>query len=238
VSLHVSAGEIVGIAGVEGSGQTAFVEALMGLRDVEGELRVLGSAVESTAQVRSLGVGLVPEDRHHQALWMDESCRLNYVVGLEGEFVRAGLLDLEAVQTKSSEWSKLYDVRAPSLDVPVKTLSGGNQQKLIFAREVAGRHPRLLICHQPTRGVDLAAIDLIYSRLEVLRNEGLGILVLSSELDELMDVCDRLYVFFDGHVTAEFTRDQFDRLKIGHAMTGEVARAAGAKNALRGTTHA
>jgi len=93
---------------------------------------------------------------------------------------------------------------------------------LIFAREVGGRKPRLLICHQPTRGVDLAAIDLIYHRIEELRNEGLGILVLSSELDELIDICDRLYVVFDGRVTAEFMRSQFNRMAIGRAMTGEV----------------
>jgi len=222
ISLHVQAGEIVGVAGVEGSGQSAFVEAVMGLRHVNGELRVLGEPVSSVAQVRSLGVGLVPEDRHHQALWMDESCRLNYVVGLEDEFIRGGLIDFSAVQQKSSEWSQQFDVRSSSLEVPVSALSGGNQQKLIFAREVAGRKPRLLLCHQPTRGVDLAAIDLIYSRLETLRSEGLGILILSSELDELMSVCDRLYVFFEGRVMAEFTRDQFDRYKIGHAMTGGV----------------
>ena len=199
----------------------------MGLRDYNGELDILGTRIEpfSTAQVRALGVGLVPEDRHHQALWMEESCKLNYVVGLENEFIHSGLLNFENIDSKSAAWSKTFDVRAASLDVAVGALSGGNQQKLIFAREVAGRKPRLLICHQPTRGVDLAAIDLIYGKLEVLRNEGLGILILSSELDELMDVCDRLYVFFDGKVAAEFTRDQFDRFKIGSAMTGEVTYA-------------
>jgi ABC-type uncharacterized transport system ATPase subunit len=227
LSLHVCAGEIVGVAGVEGSGQSTFVESVMGLRDFEGELDILGSRIEpfSTEKVRSLGVGLVPEDRHHQALWMDESCKLNYVVGLEDEFIHAGLLNFEEINAKSAAWSKTFDLRSSSLDISVSALSGGNQQKLIFAREVAGRKPHLLICHQPTRGVDLGAIDLIYGKIEVLRNEGLGILVLSSELDELMDVCDRLYVFFEGKVVAEFARDQFDRQKIGSAMTGEVSYA-------------
>ena len=227
VSLHVCAGEIVGVVGVEGSGQSAFVESVMGLREFSGELEILGSPIKpfSTEKVRSLGVGLVPEDRHHQALWMEESCKLNYVVGLENEFIHGGLINFNEIDVKSAQWSASFDVRASSLDVPVEKLSGGNQQKLIFAREVAGRKPRLLICHQPTRGVDLAAIDLIYGKLESLRNEGLGILVLSSELDELIDVCDRLSVFFDGRVTAEFTRDQFDRMKIGSAMTGDVTHA-------------
>jgi general nucleoside transport system ATP-binding protein len=224
ISLDIRAGEIVGIAGVEGSGQGHLVEAIMGLRDFSGELTVLGESVRphSTKQVRDLGVGLVPEDRHHQALWMEESCRLNYVVGLEDQFFKHSLLDYERLGKLSSEWSKEYDVRSASLEVPVSALSGGNQQKLIFAREVSGRKPRFLICHQPSRGVDLAAIDLIYGKLEALRNQGLGILVVSSELDELMDICDRIFVFFDGSVTAEFGRSEFDRFRIGRAMTGEV----------------
>ncbi len=223
VSLHVAAGEIVGIAGVEGSGQSSFVEAVMGLRNFGGQLKVLGEVIApfETSRVRELGVGLVPEDRHHQALWLDESCKTNFVIGLDSQFFQGGLLNFESVDSKSDEWAKDFDVRASSLDVTVGALSGGNQQKLIFAREVSGRKPHLLICHQPTRGVDLAAIDLIYRRLEELRNEGLGILVISSELDELLDVCDRLYVFFDGRVSAEFTRAEFDRLAVGRAMTGE-----------------
>ena len=236
ISLSVRAGEIVGIAGVEGSGQGSFVEAALGLRRHTGDLNVLGLPVKNgeTAEVRARGVGLVPEDRHQQALWMDETCKLNYVVGLEHEFVRTGLLDQNAIDTKSAAWSKSYDVRASSLETPVSALSGGNQQKLIFAREVEGRKPKLLICHQPTRGVDLAAIDLIYQKLETLRNEGLGILVLSSELDELMDVCDRLYVFFDGRITGEFERATFDRLKIGHAMTGQMT----GQDSVKGPVHA
>lgn len=224
ISIDVRAGEIVGIAGVEGSGQGHLIEAIMGLRDFTGRMEVLGQEVRpfSTEQVRGLGVGLVPEDRHQQALWMDESCRLNYVVGLEDHFFKHALLDQEKLKAQSSAWSKEYDVRAASLDVPVSALSGGNQQKLIFAREVAGREPRFLICHQPSRGVDLAAISLIYGKLELLRNQGLGVLVVSSELDELMDLCDRIFVFYDGQVSAEFTRPQFDRFKIGCAMTGQI----------------
>ena len=222
VSLAIRSGEVVGVAGVEGSGQSSFVEALMGLRSFNGELEILGQKITplQTQAVRDLGVGLVPEDRHHQALWMDQSCKLNFAIGLEKEFFKSGLLNLDFVDSKSRAWSDEYDVRASSLDVHVGSLSGGNQQKLIFAREVSGRKPRLLICHQPTRGVDIAAIDLIYRRLEALRNEGLGILVLSSELDELMDICDRIYVFFEGEVTAEFSRGGYDRLAIGQAMTG------------------
>jgi simple sugar transport system ATP-binding protein len=222
LDLQVRAGEIVGVAGVEGSGQSGFVDSIMGLRDFEGELEVLGERVRpyQTTQVRELGTGLVPEDRHHQGLWLTESCFVNMVIGLEDRFLNHHIFDFEKLELTTAEWAKEFDVRSSSLQVPVGALSGGNQQKVIFAREVTGRKPKLLICHQPTRGVDLGAIDLIHRKIVELRNEGLGVLVLSSELDELLKLCDRIYVFFEGRVSAEFTRAEFDRLKIGAAMTG------------------
>jgi ABC-type uncharacterized transport system ATPase subunit len=222
ISLDVGIGEIVGVAGVEGSGQGRFVEALMGLRPFEGELRILGQEVkpQQTNFVRSLGVGLVPEDRHSEGLWLEESCHLNMIVGLEDHFLNQHIFDFDRVKTETTDWAKEFDVRASSLQLPVEALSGGNQQKVIFAREVSGRRPRFLVCHQPTRGVDLGAIDLIHRRLVELRNEGMGVVVLSSELDELLALCDRIFVFFEGRVVAEFSRGRFDRMKIGAAMMG------------------
>jgi simple sugar transport system ATP-binding protein len=222
LSLKVHAGEIVGVAGVEGSGQSAFVDAIMGLRAFNGSLKVLGEAMMPmrTTRVRELGTGLVPEDRHHQGLWLTESCFMNMVIGLEDRFLNHHVFDFENLEERTGAWAKEFDVRASSLRSPVGALSGGNQQKVIFAREVTGRKPRFLICHQPTRGVDLGAIDLIHRKLVELRNEGLGVLVLSSELDELLKLCDRLYVFYEGKISAEFDREKFDRLKIGAAMTG------------------
>lgn len=221
-TLHVHAGEIVGIAGVEGSGQSDFVNAIMGVAPFSGDIRILGEPIQplNTKAARRHGTGLIPEDRLEQALWPSESCLLNLMIGLEGGFIRNGVFQWKRARKAAAEWAKEFDVRAHSLDVPAETLSGGNQQKMVFAREVNGRHPQLLICHQPTRGVDLGAIDLIHRRLIHLRNDGLGILLLSSELDELLKLCDRLYVFFDGRVSAHFTRAEFDRAKIGAAMTG------------------
>ena len=222
VSLNVRAGEIVGIAGVEGSGQSQFVDALIGLKSVNGKLAVMGSSVNegSTKQVRNAGVGLVPEDRNVQGLWGDVSCIQNSIIGLEDEFLKNGIFNDSKVREAALEWTKGFDVRTSSLENSANSLSGGNQQKLIFSREVSGRKPKLLICHQPTRGVDLGAIELIHTSLLQLREKGLGILVLSSELDELLALCDRLYVFFEGRTVAEFARNDFDRLKIGRAMTG------------------
>lgn len=222
IDVDVRAGEIVGIAGVEGSGQSALVDAIMGLRKVDGELSVLGKAVRfgETAELRKRGVALVPEDRDLQGLWREESCHANMIIGLEQRFLRAGVFEDGRIRKETSGWAKVFDVRAASLSDAAGSLSGGNQQKLIFAREVAGRVPKLLVCHQPTRGVDLGAIELIHSRILKLRDEGLGVLLISSELDELMALSDRVYVLLEGVVQAEFTRDEFDRLKIGSAMTG------------------
>ncbi len=222
LSLRVQAGEIIGIAGVEGSGQSHLVDAIMGLRDFKGELSILGEKIEpfQTHLVRELGTGLVPEDRHHQGLWLEQSCHYNMIIGLEQRFLKHHLFQDSKIETETSQWAHAFDVRASSLQVPVGTLSGGNQQKVIFAREVNGREPKFLICHQPTRGIDLGAIELIHKRILELRNQGLGVLLISSELDELLSLSDRIYTFFEGRVSAEFTRTEFDRMKIGAAMTG------------------
>lgn len=222
IDLRVHSGEVVGVAGIEGSGQSHFVESLMGLRQFSGEMRVMGEKIEplQTEHVRSLGTALVPEDRLRQGLWLEESCYINMVIGLEDRFIERNVFKFDQLKHETAKWAEEYDVRASSLDVPVGSLSGGNQQKIIFAREVTGRKPTLLVCHQPTRGVDLGAIDLIHRKILTLRNEGLGVLVLSSELDELLKLCDRIYVFFEGKVSAEFKRSEFDRMKIGAAMTG------------------
>lgn len=222
IDLSVRAGEVVGIAGVEGSGQSHLVDAIMGLRDFKGEMFVLGQRIQpfQTHRVRELGTALVPEDRHTQGLWLSESCYTNMIIGLEDRFLKHSVFESKRLKEETAVWAKDYDVRGASLDVPVGSLSGGNQQKVIFAREVAGREPKFLICHQPTRGVDLGAIDLIHRHIMKLRNEGLGVLLISSELDELLKLSDRLYVFFDGRVSAEFERAEFDRFKVGAAMTG------------------
>ncbi|HEX4925959.1 MAG TPA: ABC transporter ATP-binding protein, partial [Bdellovibrionales bacterium] len=220
LSLDVHAGEIVGVAGVEGAGQSSLVQALMGLLKPEGQISILGQIPGTAREARELGVGLIPEDRIEEGLWPAESGFHNLVIGLEERFSRFGLLDDTKIEADCALWAKSFDVRAASLKNQAGSFSGGNQQKLIFAREVAGREPRVLICHQPTRGVDLGAVRHIHETLIQLRNKGLGVLVLSSDLDELMELSDRIYVLFDGRVSGRFERGKFERAAIGRAMAG------------------
>jgi len=221
VDLQVRSGEIVGIAGVDGSGQGQLIDCILGLQGFRGELEVFGQAVRpgEIADIRQRGVGLVPEDRHLQGLWLEESCFMNMAIGLEDRFVKFDVIQFDRLKHETANWARVFDVRSPSLEVAVGDLSGGNQQKLIFAREVVGRKPKLLLCHQPTRGVDLGAIDLIHRKLVELKENGLGVLMVSSELDELFKLCDRIYVFYEGRVAAEFRRVEFDRMRVGAAMT-------------------
>jgi simple sugar transport system ATP-binding protein len=222
IDLKLSYGEILGIAGVEGAGQKSLVETIMGLLPYKGQIEILGQDLStlSTAHVRALGVGLLPQDRKTEALWGEESCYHNMIVGIEKSFTRFGFLRESKIQKTTERWSKAFDVRAPSLEVPVQSLSGGNQQKLVFAREVEGRQPKFLICHQPTRGVDLGATQKIHQTLLDLRNQGVAILLISSDLDELMKLSDRLLVLFDGESRGEFLRPEFDAFKIGRVMAG------------------
>jgi simple sugar transport system ATP-binding protein len=221
VDLHVHAGEIVGIAGVDGSGQGQLIDCILGLQGFHGAIEIFGQPVRAgeIAEIRKRGVGLVPEDRHLQGLWLEESCFMNMAIGLEDRFVKFDVLQFDQLKHETANWAKIFDVRAASLDVAVGALSGGNQQKVIFAREVVGRKPKLLLCHQPTRGVDLGAIDLIHRKLIELKEKGLGVLMVSSELDELFKLCDRIYVLYEGRVAAEFKRVEFDRMRVGAAMT-------------------
>jgi general nucleoside transport system ATP-binding protein len=220
LDLDVHKGEIVGIAGVEGAGQKSLVNSIMGLERVNGIIEIFGQRVKSTRQVRDLGVGLVPEDRIFEGLWTQESAFNNMIIGLEENFSKAGFLIDKKIEVETTGWAELFDVRGASLRNSAASFSGGNQQKLIFAREVAGRKPSLLISHQPTRGVDLGAAHRIHERLVELRNQGLGVLILSSDLDEVMKLADRIYVFYDGKVAEHFERAQFDANKIGRAMAG------------------
>lgn len=227
VTLRVGAGEIVGVAGVEGSGQSHLVEVLLGLRRAQGSIEFKGTEVIADAsQIRSQ-IGLVPEDRRNQGLWMQASSLHNLIIGLESRFATWGILRDSLIESIPLQWVGDFDIRLPSWESPMSTLSGGNQQKVILAREARGRNALFFLCHHPTRGVDLGAIELIYNELFRQRASGNGLLVLSSDLDELMTLSDRLYVLFDGNTVAEFGRGCFDRMQIGRYMTGAIKGAAG-----------
>lgn len=222
-NIEVRAGEVVGIAGVDGSGQSELVDCILGLTRFSGEVSVGGRSVRfgETREVRDTGVALISEDRHHQSLWLDESVELNAGLGFETSFANRGWLNVAAWSKSVTGWLASFDVRIPTMQTPVAKLSGGNQQKLIFARELSGRETSLIICHQPTRGVDLAAIHSIHSELIERRDQGAAVLLISSELDELLALSDRIVAISDGVATGEFDRlgGTMNREAIGRAMT-------------------
>ncbi|MDH4467312.1 MAG: ABC transporter ATP-binding protein [Bacteriovoracaceae bacterium] len=223
MSLQLQAGEILGIAGIDGSGQKHFVEIVLGLRPFAGEFKLFNQAIEHSygpLRAREMGISIVPEERLKEGLWGSESCAVNLSLGLEDPLFPFGIVDQKKLEKNVGPWAVEFDVRFQGLFQEAQTLSGGNQQKLIFAREVMGKRPKILICHQPTRGVDLGAIDLIHQKLLDLRAAGIGIIVISSDLDELFLLSDRMVVFYEGRSFAHFHRTQFDPRHVGMAMTG------------------
>lgn len=227
LTLSIHSGEILGIAGVDGSGQSELVNCLLGLQEFSGSVQIFGSALDGSSSggnladrlsdLRKNGLAIVAEDRHHQGLWLDQTVTMNASIG----FLETFWLDGTEWTRRALEFSKTYDVRYPDLQTPASGLSGGNQQKLIFAREMLSRPLKLLIAHQPTRGVDLAAVRLIHEKILQARDQGTAVLVISSELDELFALSDRLLVMAAGRFTGEFmrnTKDGFDRNEVGDAM--------------------
>ena len=220
ISFEVRSREILGIAGVEGSGQTELMEIIFGLRTALGEMTLLGSPKDVWKGVkRDQRVGFVPPDRHRDGFWLDASNLENAVIGLIGSLAHRGWIDWRKISGYVETWIKRFRVEGPGLNFPTRTLSGGNQQKLLFAREVAGRNPKLLICAHPTRGIDLGAVDLVHRELLSLRDRGVGILLISGDLDELFALSDRMHVAYEGELIGEWSRENFDREKIGLAMT-------------------
>lgn len=226
VSLEVRAGEIVGIAGVEGNGQSALVDALTGLAPRAslraGCIRLGGRDVTraSPGERRRLGLGHVPEDRLRRGLIPELTLADNLLLGREHEFawfgwgpIRRGRLESDARRLLEEQ-----DVRPPEPRQLASALSGGNQQKLVLARELAMR-PRVLIASQPTRGVDVGAIERIHAALERLRLDGRGVLLLSAELDELLALADRILVLLRGRIVAALARRQASRECLGALMT-------------------
>ena len=227
VSFDMRAGEIVGIAGVEGNGQTELVEALAGLApqgQVGGRVEFAGRDItRAGARERyELGIAHVPEDRHRRGLLLDFDLSENSILGLHYRppAVSAGpLLDLRAVRARAQEIIRDFDVRPANPDLPARALSGGNQQKLIIGREF-GLNPKLLLVSQPTRGVDIGAIEFIHRKLVELRDEGCAILLVSAELEEVTSLADRLLVIYHGRIVGEVDPKLATQEEIGLLMTG------------------
>jgi len=225
VSLVVHRGEVLGIAGVEGNGQVELVEALLGLRSGDGVVRLGDDDISTwpTQRRREGGIGYIPEDRHRQGLLLPEALWENRVLGHQTRkpWRRGPWIDRKAARTDTERIVQDYGVRTPGVDVPAFALSGGNQQKLVVGREMSGS-PRLLVASHPTRGVDVGAQATIWDLLRRARAEGLAVLLVSADLEELIGLSDRLVVMLRGRLVAEMSPEGTTPEVLGSAMTGAV----------------
>ena len=229
VSLEVRAGEVLGVAGVQGNGQTELVEALTGLRPVDaGSVRVEGRDLTDAAPRRVFlaGVGHVPEDRLRDGLVTEFSVADNLVLDTYylPPFARGWVRDEGAVRSNAEELRTAFDIRTPSVDVSAATLSGGNQQKVIVARELS-RPIKLLVAAQPTRGLDVGSIAYIHERIIAARDDGTAVVLVSTELDEVLSVSDRVAVMYRGRIVAMVDPTEVTREEIGLLMAGSTTEA-------------
>jgi simple sugar transport system ATP-binding protein len=224
VSLHVDAGEIVGVAGIEGNGQSALADALAGVIAYDGTIELDGAVLPPStgpAARIELGVRVIPQDRRHEALVLDWNVCDNAMLGRQqhAPLRRGAIIDRGVADRYAREVIERFDVRPPNPNAIVDGLSGGNQQKIVVGRALAG-DPKLVIAYQPTRGIDIGAATLVQSRLIEARNAGAAVLLISFELDEIFAVADRVIVLFGGRVAGTFARADLDRGRIGALMAG------------------
>jgi simple sugar transport system ATP-binding protein len=225
VSFDVRAGEIVGIAGIEGNGQTELIEALAGLTGVAGgSISFEGKDVttRSARDLKELGIAHIPEDRHKRGLLLASDLAENSILGVHYRPPMAtgtGMMDRGAINKRVNEIIQNFDVRPPNPDLAAKSLSGGNQQKLIIGREFE-LNPKLLLVSQPTRGVDIGAIEFIHRKLIALRDAGSAVLLVSAELEEVTALADRLLVIREGKIVGEVDPKSASNEDIGLMMTG------------------
>jgi general nucleoside transport system ATP-binding protein len=224
VSFQVCSGEILGVAGVQGNGQTELVEALTGLRAyVSGQLTLAGKQmpVLNPRALVEAGQGHIPEDRHKHGLVLPYSIADNEVLCTyyQAPFAKGVQRNNQAVMENAERLIAQFDVRAPSPNVTTGNLSGGNQQKVIVARELS-RPIRLLVANQPTRGLDVGSIEYIHSQIVAMRDQGAGVLLVSAELDEIMSLSDRIIVMYRGQIVATMNADQANKEELGLLMAG------------------
>ncbi len=230
LSLEVRSAEIVCVAGVQGNGQTELVEAITALRPVvSGGIRILGRDVTQASVDRVLesGVGHIPEDRVEDGLVLDFSIADNLVLDTYDKppFARWIVRDEEAILKTADERARDFDIRTPSVRQAVATLSGGNQQKVIVAREFS-RPIQLLVASQPTRGLDVGSIEYIHERLVEKRDQGVAVLIVSSELDEVLALADRIAVMYRGRIVDVLAAEEATREELGLLMAGVTGREA------------
>ena len=224
LSLDVRAGEIVGLAGIDGNGQSELVEAITGLRKVEsGHIVIKGEDMTNKRprKITELGVGHVPEDRHRDGMVLDMTIAENIVLQTyyKEPFIKNGFLNYKNINEHARKLMSEFDVRAANELVSAGSLSGGNQQKAVIAREI-DLNPDLLVVSQPTRGLDVGAIEYIRKRLIAERDKGKAVLVISFELDEILDVSDRIAVIHDGKIQGMLDASQTNKQELGILMAG------------------
>ncbi|RLC68148.1 MAG: heme ABC transporter ATP-binding protein [Chloroflexi bacterium] len=224
VSFEVCSGQVLGVAGVQGNGQTELVEALTGLRQIStGQVRILGNEVTNASprEILEQGVAHVPEDRQRDGLVLSFPVADNLVLNTYylPPFAHMGILNQEAIREAAEKRAQEFDVRTPSLMTPVSNLSGGNQQKVIVAREFS-RPIQLLIASQPTRGLDVGSIEYIHRRIIEKRDQGTAVLLVSPELDEVMGLSDLIAVMYEGKIMDILPAEEATRERIGLLMAG------------------
>jgi general nucleoside transport system ATP-binding protein len=228
ITLSVAAGEILGIAGVDGNGQAELAEAIAGLRTpMAGRVLIDGTDVTQVSVADRLhrhGLGYVPEDRQRTGLVLDTSVAANMMLRSyrEPPFARRGLLDFGAIRTHAAQLAQAYDVRLQSVDQQARYLSGGNQQKVILAREIE-RAPKVLVVAQPCKGLDVGAIEFVQRTLLQQRKNGVGILYISTELEHILMACDRIAVIAQGRITGILTPAEATGERLGLLMAGSRA---------------
>ena len=229
LSFSIAPGEVLGIAGVEGNGQTELLEAIAGLRATERGRIVLEdtSLLELDVRARSdAGLSHVPEDRHRRGLVLDYTVAENLILGRQHHFTSGGLmgstLDRARIEANAAWQIKAFDIRPPIASLPARALSGGNQQKVVIAREM-GREFRVLLAAQPTRGVDVGAIEFIHAQIRAARDAGKGILLVSADLPEVLALSDRIAVMYGGTFVTVLPAAECDAELLGPYMTGAAA---------------
>lgn len=222
-SIFCFKGETIGLAGVEGNGQDLLIQALLeptSLKNLSGQIQLLGQNILklSTAEILNLGLRALPEDRLRFGILPHRSSLENFALGHQQAFSASGWMNWREVRRQAEISFKEFDVRPLNLDLPPESFSGGNQQKIIVAREIL-KTPKFLIAAHPTRGVDLKASDFIRQQIKAVTKNG-SVLLISSDLDELFQMCDRIYVIYKGRIQKEFARERFQEKQVGAAMAG------------------
>ncbi|MFQ5912159.1 MAG: ABC transporter ATP-binding protein [Nitrospinota bacterium] len=224
ISFTVRAGEVLGVAGVDGNGQMELAEALTGLRKAAAGRVFLGEEEITNVPSRGIirkGLAHIPADRRNRGLVPNHSLVENSILESYGQapFSKAGFLRPREMEAYAARLVEEYDVRTPSLRLPVRILSGGNQQKVILARALA-RKPRVLVAMQPTRGLDVGATEYIHNEILAQRRRGTAVLLISTELNEVLSLSDRIAVLFEGRIVGELHRDEAEVHELGLMMTG------------------